>query len=283
MESTMNEKLETKGDNRMNTVTSKDGTAIAYERLGQGQPIILVASALSDRSDAARLAELLAERFTVINYDRRGRGASGDTAPYAVEREVEDIEALIDTAGGSAFVFGSSSGAILALEAATKLPTKINKQVLYEPPLIIDDSRPPVPDDLGGQVNRLISEKRRDQALRLFLTKGMGIPGLFVALMRFMPDWSKMKAMAHTVPYDLAITGDTLAGKPLPAGRWASAKMPTLVLTGEKSEAFFHKGAQALASSLPNAQHRILKGQNHGAVVMGAKTLGPILIEFFEA
>jgi pimeloyl-ACP methyl ester carboxylesterase len=267
----------------MKTVISKDGTAIAYDQLGHGPPVVLVASALSDRSDAARLAELLAERFTVINYDRRGRGASGDTAPYAVEREVEDIEALIDTAGGSAFVFGSSSGAVLALEAANKLPAKIKKQVLFEPPFIINNGRPPVPGDLVGQVTRLISADRRDDALRLFFTKAMGILALFVTLMRFMPDWSKMKAMAHTLPYDLAITGDTQTGKPLPAGRWASATMPTLVATGEKSEAFFHKGAQALASSLPNAQHRILKGQNHGAVVMGAKTLAPILIEFFEA
>lgn len=266
----------------MDKVISKDGTAITYERLGQGPPVILVASALSDRTDAARLAELLAERFTVFNYDRRGRGASGDTPPYAVEREVEDIAALLDLAGGPAYVFGSSSGAVLALEAASKLPAKIKKQVLYEPPFIIDDSRPPVPGDLAGQVTSLISADHRDQALRLFLTKAMGIPGLFVTLMRFMPDWTKMKAMAHTVPYDLAITGDTLVGKPLPAGRWSYATMPTLVLTGEKSEAFFHKGAQALAGSLPNAQHRVLNGQNHGAVVVGAKALAPVLIEFFE-
>jgi pimeloyl-ACP methyl ester carboxylesterase len=242
----------------MSQIKSKDGTTIAYEQSGQGPVVILVSAALSDRADTVKLATLLSEQFTVINYDRRGRGDSGDTLPYAVEREVEDIEALIDAAGGSAYVFGSSSGAVLALEAAHRLPAKIKKQVLFEPPFILDDSRPPMPDDFVKQVTDLVSANRRGAAVKLFFSKGMGIPALFVSLMRFMPGWSKMTAMAHTIAYDLTILDGTQAGRPLPAGRWASAAAPTLVLTGEKSGAFFHQAAQVLAHLLPNAQHRIL-------------------------
>ena len=267
----------------MGKVISRDGTAIAFEQSGQGPPVILISSALSDRSDAGRLAARLAEDFTVINYDRRGRGASGDTAPYAVGREVEDIEALIDVAGGSAFVFGSSSGAVLALEASSKLTGKIEKQALFEPPFIIDDRRPPMPADFVDQIRELLSVGRRDEAVRLFFVKGMVIPSIFVTLMRLMPDWSKMKAMAHTLPYDLTILENTQAGKPLPVERWTSATAPAVVFTGEKSEAFFHKGAQALASSLPNARHQVLKGQSHGAVVTGVKTLAPVLVEFYKS
>jgi len=271
----------------MRKAISKDGTTIAFDKTGEGQAVILVASALSDRSGTTKLAALLAEHFTVINYDRRGRGESGDTQPFAVEREVEDIEALIDEAGGSAFVFGSSSGAVLALEAASKLPTKIKKLALFEPPFIIDGSRPPMPEDFAKQVTELVSAGRRSDAVKLFFSKGMGIPAIFITLMRFMPGGSKMAAMAHTLahtlPYDLTIMGDTQSGKPLPAKRWTSTTASTLVLTGEKSEAFFHNGARALAGMLPNAEHRILKGQHHGSVVMAPKAIASALVEFFKA
>jgi pimeloyl-ACP methyl ester carboxylesterase len=267
----------------MGKVTSKDGTTIAFEQSGTGPAVILVDAALSDRSASAKLANLLAEKFTVINYDRRGRGESGDTQPYAVEREVEDIEALIDKVGGSAFVFGSSSSAALALEATTKLPAKIRKQALYEPPFIVDDSRPPMPDDFAEQITELVSAGRRSDAVKFFFSKGMGIPAIFVALMRFMPGWSKMTAMAHTLPYDIMILGDTQTGKPLLVNRWTSTTAPTLVMTGGKSEAFFHKGAQALADVLPNAEHRILKDQHHGSAVMAPKVIASEIAEFFKA
>src|SRR6185369_14958996 len=136
----------------MKTVTSKDGTRIAFDQIGNGPVVVLVDSALASRAICAKLAILLAKDFTVINYDRRGRGDSTDTQPYAVQREVEDIEALIDGAGGSAFIFGSSSGAVLALEAANKLSAKVKKQVLYEPPFIVDDSRVPMPEGFLEQV-----------------------------------------------------------------------------------------------------------------------------------
>ncbi len=199
------------------------------------------------------------------------------------QREVEDIEALIDAAGGSAFLFGSSSGAVLALEAASKLAVKVKKQVLYEPPFIVDDSRPPMPADFVEQVKELLAKDKRSDALKLFFSKAMGIPGIFIFMMRLMPSWSKSKSVAHTLPYDLAIMGDTQRGKPLSASRWATASMPTLVLTGGKSEAFFHTGGDALAEVLPNAQHRILKDQHHGSVVMSPNVVASEITQFFKA
>jgi len=266
----------------MNNVTSKDGTAIAFDQLGDGPPVILVSGGSVDRSSNAPLAELLAQHFTVFNYDRRGRGPSGDTAPYAVEREVEDIEALIDATGGSAFLFGNSSGSVLALEAANKLGGKVKRLFMYEPPFIIDNSRPPMPNDFTKQITDLVSTDRRNDAVKLFFTKGMGIPAFAVTLMRLlMPGWSKMAGVAHTLPYDLAVLAGTQTGKPLPAKRWASTTAPTLVMVGGKSEAFFHSGAKALIDLLPNAQYRALEGRDHSAVVMASRAIADAVEEFF--
>jgi pimeloyl-ACP methyl ester carboxylesterase len=227
-----------------------------------------------------QLVALLAEHFTVFNYDRRGRGDSGDMLPYAVEREVEDIEALINEAGGSAFVYGISSGAVLALEAANKLPAKVRKLVLYEPPFIIDDSRPPVPEDYVEQLNEAIAAGRRGEAVKIFMTKAILLPDKFLAPMRKDPMWAEMEAVAHTLAYDGMIMGDTMSGKLLPTGRWTSATSPTLVITGGNSETFFHHGAQALVDDLPNAQRRILEGQDHA---VAPEALAPVLVEFFKA
>lgn len=267
----------------MAKVISKDNTTISFDKLGKGPAVILVASALSDRSDTTKLAGILAEHFTVINYDRRGRGESGDSQSYAVEREVDDIEALIEAAGGSAYIFGSSAGAVLALEAANRLNGKIKKQVLYEPPFIVDDSHPPVPKDLVKQIKELLSKDRRNDAVKLFFSKTMNIPAIGIFMMRLMPGWSKMRNMAHTTLYDLAIMEGTQDGKPLPAKRWEAASLPTLILTGEKSEVFFHNGARALANVLSNAQHKILSGQHHGSVVMAPKAFADELIEFYKS
>ncbi|MCI0610302.1 MAG: alpha/beta hydrolase [Anaerolineae bacterium] len=269
-------------DTALKTVTSKDGTTIAYELSGVGPALVLVGAALSDHADTAKLARLLAEKFTVVNYDRRGRGQSSDTPPYAVEREVEDIKVLIDASGGSAFLFGSSSGAVLALEAGSRLGGKINGLFLYEPPFIVDDSRPPMPDDLIRQIEILVAANRRSDAVKLFFTKGMGIPAIFVTMMRLlMPGWSKATGMAHTLRYDFAVMAGTQTGKPLPAGRWASAQARTLVIVGSKSEAFFHNGAKALSNLLPHTQYRALEGRDHGAVQTAPHAIATAMEEFF--
>jgi len=263
----------------MSGVVSKDATAIAFERSGTGQPLILVDGALCYRASGPSrpLAALLSKDFTVFTYDRRGRGDSGDTAPYAVEREVEDIQALIEEAGGSASVCGISSGAALALEAANR-GLAVEKLALYEPPFIVDDSRPAIPDGFLAQLNDAIAGGRRGDAVKLFM-KLVGVPAIFVAMMRFMPAWSNLTAVAHTLPYDITIVQENQRGQPLPAKRWASATTPTLVVVGEKSPAWMRNAMHALAAVLPNAKRRTLEGQTH---MVKPKVLAPVLVEFFR-
>jgi pimeloyl-ACP methyl ester carboxylesterase len=259
-------------------VLSKDGTAIAFDRLGHGSPVILVDGALCHRTmgPSAPLAKLLAQHFTVFTYDRRGRGDSGDTAPYAVEREVEDVAALLREAGGTAFVWGTSSGAVLALEAAKRL-SGIKKLALYEAPFIVDDSRPTTEDD-WVRLSEAVAAGRRSDAVKLFL-KSVGAPAFFIALMRLTPMWSKLKAVAHTLPYDGAIVQDNQRGKPLLANRWASVTAPALVMDGGKSPAWMRHGNRSLASVLPNAQYLTLEGQTH---MLKPKVHAPILLRFFK-
>jgi pimeloyl-ACP methyl ester carboxylesterase len=214
----------------------------------------------------------------VINYDRRGRGDSNDTAPYSVEREVEDIASLIEVAGGSAHVFGISSGAALALEAANR-GLAIEKLALYEAPFIVDDSRAPVPDDYLRRLETMIAADRRGDAIGLFMRQGVGLPAVFVAMMRIMPTWSKLKAVAPTVVYDAAIVYDYQMGRPLPSDRWSSVTMPTLVSVGGKSPDWMRNAMHALADVLPNARHSMLEGQTH---IVKPEALAPVLVKFFQ-
>jgi pimeloyl-ACP methyl ester carboxylesterase len=265
----------------MKTVISKDGTSIAYDESGMGPPLILVGGSLNTRSFGPNvsLAPLLAERFTVITYDRRGRGASGDTRPWALEREIEDIDALIEAAGGSAFLYGISSGAALALEAANR-GLAVERLALYEAPFIVDDSRPPLADDYLVRMQELAASDRRSDALRLFMREGVRLSAVVVALMRFMPAWSKLKAVAHTLPYDAAIVFDYQKGRPLPPEQWSSATMPTLVSAGGKSSDGMRNAMRELAAVLPNARYITLEGQTH---IVKAEALAPVLVEFFES
>jgi pimeloyl-ACP methyl ester carboxylesterase len=261
------------------TVRSSDGTTIAFDRSGDGPPLVLVGGALSDRSAGASLATHLADRFTVVAYDRRGRGDSGDTPPYAVDREVDDLLALIVDAGGSAFVFGHSSGAALALEAAGGgLP--IARLALYEPPFIVDDSRPEVPRDYVTRVEELVAAERRGDAVEYFMTVAVGVPADMVAQMRSSPMWTSMEALAHTIVYDGVVMSDAMAGNPQPLQRWTSVTIPTLVMDGGASPEWQRNSVRALVDVLPNVRHRTLEGQDHGPA---EEVLAPVLIEFFTA
>ncbi|WP_433042257.1 alpha/beta fold hydrolase [Dactylosporangium sp. CS-033363] len=263
-------------------VTSKDGSSIAYERSGEGAPVILVAAALADRTGTRRLAKALAPEYTVINFDRRGRNDSTEHEPYDVQREVDDIEALIDAAGGQAVLFGSSSGSVLALDAANRLGDKVSKVVLFEPPFIVDDSREPMPADLDADVRKLIDEQQPGAVVKLFMHKAMGIPKFAVNIMSIMPGWSSMRAAAHTLPHDLELMRGTQDGTPLPAERWKAISAPVLVLTGGRSEQFFHRGGDALVEVLADGRHEVLKGQGHGVVLMNPKALLPQFNAFVE-
>lgn len=262
----------------MSKVLSKDGTAIAFDKLGHGQPVILVDGALCSRAfgPLPNLAKLLAPHFTVFNYDRRGRNESGDKAPYAVQREVEDIEALIAEAGGSASVFGTSSGAALALAAAANR-ANIKKLALYEPPFIagrrVGRSAPP---DSEAQLRRLVDQGRRADAVKFFMVDMVGMPAIFTYIMRILPVWPKLKAVAHTLPYDAAVLGDFS----LPRERAASVAVPTLVMGGEKSPVELRGAVDAVAEAIPGAKVQMLKGQTHNVDV---KVLAPVLVDFFAA
>jgi pimeloyl-ACP methyl ester carboxylesterase len=260
------------------TVQSKDGTVVALERFGAGRPLVLIGGALSTRESGEPYASALADRFDVITFDRRGRGDSGDTPPYAVEREVEDVEALVAEAGGSALVYGHSSGAVLALHAAAS-GVAIDRLALYEPPFIVDDSRPPVPADYVAHLEDLLAQGLRGDAVEYFMTAVVGLPTETVAGLRNDASWPWMEAVAHTIPYDGRVMGDMMSGDTKPLERWRAVTVPTLVVDGGASPTWQHNAARALADVLPAAHHRTLEGQDHAAA---PEAVASALVEFFS-
>ncbi len=266
-------------ETRPSTVTSKDGTRIAYDKIGHGPAVILVAGALCSRSfwSGPQLANLLAPRFTVYNYDRRGRGDSSDCKPYAVEREIEDIEALIDEAGESANLYGHSSGAALALEAALRLGNKVKKLALYDAPYNDEPAAQRAWKDYLKHLTDALAADRRGDAVALFMTY-VGIPADQIEGMRHSPTWPMFEAIAPTLAYDhAAILGDDAS---VPTQRAARVDVPTLVMNGGAGYPFMHETAQALGEAIPNAQVRTLEGQTHDVDV---DVLAPVLMEFFGA
>jgi pimeloyl-ACP methyl ester carboxylesterase len=256
----------------MQTTTSKDGTTIAFDRLGEGPPVVLVTGGSVDRSSNAPLATALSALFTVLNYDRRGRGPSGDTPPYAVEREIEDIQAVIAAAGGSGALYGSSSGAALALEAAAR-GVAVTKLALWEPPYILDPAMRP-PSDQVDRYNEMLAEGRRGDAAEYFMTKVVGMPPEFAANARTQPWWPAQEALAHTLPYDATIMGDYS----IPTERAANVSIPTLVIAGGADMPWMRDTARALADAVPQGEIRLLDGQGHD---VDPAVLAPVLAEFF--
>lgn len=265
----------------MTTVTSRDGTKIAYDRTGSGAALVIVNGALAHRAfdpGMAQIVDLLGRHFTVYNYDRRGRGESGDTPPFATEREVEDVQALVGETGGGALALGFSSGCAVTLDAAAVTPG-ISRIALYEPPFCVDDSRPPVPADYVAHLNGLIAEGRRGDALRYFMTEAANIPAEYLGGMEQDPSWEGMLQVAHTIAYDGAFVADLMQGRPLPAARWAAVSAPTCVIDGGSSAAWFHSGADALADVLGSATRQTLAGQDHQ---VRPEVLVPALVAWFK-
>src|SRR5262245_58320654 len=261
----------------MSQVTSKDGTVIDYDRSGEGPALILVDGAMCSRDfgPMPKLAPLLAPRFTVYAYDRRGRGRSGDTKPYAPEREVEDIAALVQEAGGRASLVGLSSGGALALQAAAS-GLAIDKVVAYEPPYIAAAGDGHGPDHLA-HLQALVDEGDRGGAVKYFMRSMVGAPAPMVVMMQLMlPIWRKLKAVAHTLPYDAAV----MSGFEVPAARLSTIRVPTLVMHGGKTDARLARAAEAVAAAVPGAQHRALPGQTHN---VSPAVLGPAVVEFLGA
>jgi pimeloyl-ACP methyl ester carboxylesterase len=267
----------------MSTVVSADGTTIAYDRTGEGPALVLVDGAFCSRAfgPMPELAKQLATQFTVYTYDRRGRNDSGDTAPYAVEREIDDIEALIDSAGGTAYVHGTSSGAVLAMRATAALGGKVTRLSVYEAPLLVDASRPAPPADYRTQMDTMIADGRNGDAVAFFMTKMVGAPAFAAVVMRVLPAWKKLKAAAPTLRYDFAILGDSQIGKPMPAElakALGAIGVPTLVADGGKAAPWMRHAADAVADAIPDTERVTLPGQTHQ---VKAAVIAPVLAEFF--
>jgi pimeloyl-ACP methyl ester carboxylesterase len=259
-------------------VRSTDGTEIAYEVSGTGPGLVLVDGAMCQRAlgPARALAALLADTFTVYAYDRRGRGESGPgVAPWDAARELEDLAAVLEVAGGRPHLFGSSSGGALALEAA-RLGLPVGRLVVYEAPFIVDGTHAPNDADLPDQVRGLVDEGRRGEAVRTFL-RVVGMPAAMVPLMRFMPPWKQMTAIAHTLPYDLAMVVPHQQGKPLPEGCYDAVEAETLVIAGGKSPEYMRNAQAAIAAAVPHARLETLPGQTH---MIKAGAVAPVVRSF---
>jgi pimeloyl-ACP methyl ester carboxylesterase len=257
-------------------VVSEDGVEIAFEKTGNGPAVILVGGALSQRNGGKPLAAQLAKHFTVYIFDRRGRGESTDAKTYAVEREFDDLAALIRDAGGSAYLYGVSSGAALALQTAAKLgPAQVPKLALYEPPYGSDDEKEK--QEFAGQkrrINELIKTGRPGDAAAYFMTE-IGTPPEVLEKMRASPEWEAMKKIDFTLAYDYEVLGDGA----VPQAIARAIAVPTLVMDGEKTMEFMHATADRVATLIPGAERKTLKGQTHQAA---PEVTAPVLIEFFQ-
>jgi pimeloyl-ACP methyl ester carboxylesterase len=260
----------------MDTTASADGTRIAYDRVGHGPTVVVVGGAFADRRTASSLASLLAPRFTVLTYDRRGRGDSGDTEPYAPEREVEDLASVIATAPGHACVYGHSAGAVIALRAAaTRLP--IRRLAVYEPPFVTEPDQPRVAAGAAAELRAALDHGDPAAAVERFLVTYVGLTPEHAATIRADdPEFPRMVAIARTLPYEAALNGD----QRIPSELVRRITTPTLVLDGAASPAATRLGMQALAAALPVAQHVSVDGQDHG---VAPEAVAPILQSFFTA
>ncbi len=262
----------------MPIVTSKDGTKIAYDKIGSGPAVILTTGATGARSRDEELAKLLSLDFTVYYFDRRGRGDSTDTLPYSVEKEIEDIEALIDEAGGHVYLYGISSGGCLVLEAASKLGQKITKLALYEAPYDESEEGREMWKQYTENLNKLISAGNRGGAIELFM-KFVGVPEEMLEGMKHSPMWSGMEQVAPTLVYDAACMGEE---RMIPVERISRITAKTLVMDGGASlqiMPFMHDSAEKIAKAIPGAKRLTLEGQTHN---VDMKVLSQALTEFFK-
>jgi pimeloyl-ACP methyl ester carboxylesterase len=255
------------------TTISRDGTSLAYERAGQGPAVVLVSGAMSTGATVRPLAAALSDRFDTVVYDRRGRGESGDTAPYAVEREVEDLAALIETVGGEAALYGVSSGGALALEAAASgLP--VRRVAVYETPFAVHEDGVKERAEYTAHLTEALGQGRRGDAVELFL-RLTGLAEEMIQRARQSPMWAGLEAIAPSLAYDNAVMGDGL----VPSARLASITVPVLSVAGGASPAWMREAAQVVAETAPRGTYRSLEGQTHMA---DPTVLAPVLAEFFS-
>jgi pimeloyl-ACP methyl ester carboxylesterase len=258
-------------------VSSKDGTSIAVDRLGSGPALILVDGAMCSRKFGPMppLAKELASMFTVYHYDRRGRGDSSNGI-FDLDREIDDLDAVLQHAGGSAMVFGISSGAALAGEAVRRL-RGIRRLALFEAPYVIDNTHAPLPPHFIAETKAMVAAGNRGGAVKKFM-RYVGTPSIMVFVMSLLPFWKKFTTIAHTLASDLEIIAPHHQGVPFPSGKWSSVTIPVLVMGGGKSPAYMQNAMKAWANAFPNAVHQTLPGQTH---MVKQDVLAPVLINFF--
>lgn len=249
------------------TVISTDGTTIAYQQMGSGPAVIVVSNVAEDHTGVAGIAAALAEDFTVVTFDRRGRGASGDPQPYDPAREVDDIVALAGLIGGPVALASGSGGCGLTLDAASALGDRVSGVYLFEPPFIVDDSRSPMPAGYVEHQESLVAAGRRDEAVEYFMTEMIRVPAEYLPMMKQDPSWEQMAAYAHTYAYDGRILADLQDGTPLPTDRWRISA-PVAVAVTSNGEEFIRRGAEALAALLPDVTVLALPDLDHSAFWM---------------
>ncbi len=260
----------------MHTITSADGTRIAYDVYGAGEPIILVEGAFCGRhfGPTAKLAAELGKHFRVYHYDRRARGDSGASTDYAIERELEDLSALIAEAGGSASLVGFSSGACLAIEAAAAgLPVK--RLAFYEPPYMVGPKARKVPENFEGEVQQLVADGKYGDAVAYFMTKLIGMPSIFLIPMKFSKMWKEITPQAPSLPFDM----EAVNGFEPPIERMRGITVPTLAIHGTKTFPVLVDSTTLCAQAVPGAGHAILPGQSHE---VKAEAIAPELVRFFS-
>ncbi len=261
----------------MAQVISKDGTRIVYDKMGKGPAIVFVEGATATRSSFEELANLLAPSFTVYYHDRRGRGDSSDILPYSVEREIEDIEALIDEAGGAAYLYGISSGGALAFEAASKLGSKVKKLAIYEVPYDESETGQAKWKEYNTTLRESLQAGKNGDAVTAFM-KLVDVPDEMLAGMKQSPFWSELEKVAPTLAYDAACLGD----RKIPTERAKRLTVPTLVMDGGGSLQMYpnmRASAEKLAKLIPNVKWQTLEGQTHD---VDSKVLAPVLEKFFK-
>jgi pimeloyl-ACP methyl ester carboxylesterase len=258
----------------METTKSADGTVIAYDRTGDGPPLIVAVGAFCDRRSFVPPVGLTG-RFTVYTYDRRGRGDSGDTQPYSPDREVDDLAGVVSAAvsgsGSKVYAFGHSSGGALVLRAAAQ-GVPLTAVASYEAPFVIPGTRE-VAQDPADRIREMVAAGRRGDAVRYWMTSVVAAPAQVLTMMEGSPAWPALEALTHTLPYDIALTGD----QGVPASL-AAITMPVLVLGGSTSPDWFHRTVQETAAVIPGAKLVMMEGYDHG---VPPEVIAPVLTEFF--